>query len=148
MIKHTANRWHLEEDIMLKEYVASYYPGKIDWKAIAENIPGRNIRQCMERWRQYLDPNINNEPFTREEDRKLESLVRQCGKKWVSFKKIFKGRTDISIRNRYNFLQRQKQRAKAKQEKKTQNVKSEIKAEENIFEEMENLCESDFIFLG
>ena len=41
------------------------------WAAIASNLPGRNGKQCRERWHNQLDPSIKRESWTDEEDRIL-----------------------------------------------------------------------------
>lgn len=68
-----------EEDNKLKCLV-SYY-GTKNWYLISELMPGRNARQCKDRWEKYLDPNINFQPFTQEEDRKLLYLHKIIGPK-------------------------------------------------------------------
>ena len=41
------------------------------WAAIASNLPGRNGKQCRERWHNQLDPSIKRDSWTEEEDRIL-----------------------------------------------------------------------------
>ena len=108
----TRNKWTKGEDDMLREYVMRYIPGKINWKQVANGMPGRNKAQCRERWRQYVNPNINNSPFTLEEDMLLESLVRCCGTKWAHFRNYFKDRTDTALKNQYRRLQKVKNETK------------------------------------
>ena len=50
-----------------------------NWKLISEFIPGRNPKQCRERWNLYLKPDINKSPFTEDEDRLLLEKVRELG---------------------------------------------------------------------
>ena len=35
---------------------------------IAEDLPGRNRKQCRERWHNQLDPSIKKDGWTEEED--------------------------------------------------------------------------------
>jgi hypothetical protein len=95
-----------EEDNILKEQVLQM--GEINWNEVAKHIKGRSGRQCRERWINYLRPQINNAPFTPEEDLKLETLVNSLGKKWSLIAQHFPQRTDVSIKNRYIRLQQSK----------------------------------------
>mmetsp|Transcript_41418 Transcript_41418/g.66553 ORF Transcript_41418/g.66553 Transcript_41418/m.66553 type:complete len:266 (-) Transcript_41418:845-1642(-) len=64
--------WTTDEDNVLKQLVALE---KIDnWASVAAKIPGRTAKQCRERWRLNLDPAINHDPFTPEEDKLLLML--------------------------------------------------------------------------
>lgn len=38
-------------------------------------MPGRNARQCKDRWEKYLNPDINFQPFTQEEDRMRKNVT-------------------------------------------------------------------------
>eukprot|EP00518_Triparma_eleuthera_P011641 CAMPEP_0182483662 /NCGR_PEP_ID=MMETSP1319-20130603/41837_1 /TAXON_ID=172717 /ORGANISM="Bolidomonas pacifica, Strain RCC208" /LENGTH=159 /DNA_ID=CAMNT_0024685493 /DNA_START=80 /DNA_END=555 /DNA_ORIENTATION=+ len=48
--------WTPEEDAALFEAVSKY--GECKWKAIADNVPGRNHMQCLQRWKKVLHPSI------------------------------------------------------------------------------------------
>ena len=105
-----------QEDELLRNLVQEY--GENDnWSIIAKKmtITYRNQRQCKERWFNYLSPNINNTPFTHEEDNKLEELYAEYGAKWVQIAKYFPSRTDINIRSRWLVLQRRKKKTESKQ---------------------------------
>eukprot|EP00826_Nyctotherus_ovalis_P006490 TRINITY_DN1154_c0_g1_i30.p1 TRINITY_DN1154_c0_g1~~TRINITY_DN1154_c0_g1_i30.p1 ORF type:complete len:331 (+),score=74.69 TRINITY_DN1154_c0_g1_i30:479-1471(+) len=64
----------------------------------------RTGRQCRERWRNHLDPEINKEKWTDEEDIILLEGKLDYGNKWVELRKKLKGRSENSIKNRYNTL--------------------------------------------
>ena len=82
----------------------------IDWSAIASKIPGRTARQCRERFERFVNPEINRNPWTPEEDELLRQKQNELGNKWALISKFLPGRTDMNIKNRYNQLQRQKLR--------------------------------------
>lgn len=98
-----------EEDDHLRKLVHEY--GENSWSVIAEHMPGRNIRQCKERWGTYLSPSLNNGPYTEQEDALLLRKYEELGAKWVKIAKFFEGRTDTSVKNRFIVLQRKKKSA-------------------------------------
>ena len=89
------------EDKLLLELVKKY--GK-KWDLISKKLPGRNKRQCKDRYQIYLDPKIKTSPWTEEEDQKVLSYYTAIGPKWVTISIIFQNRTDTSIKNRFNIL--------------------------------------------
>ena len=105
---HPKVKFSLEEDFRLRVLVMQY--GDENWNFISSLMKDRNPRQCRERWTKYLSPLNRYEPFTQEEDKFLLLLVQQYGKKWVKISKYFQNRTDVSIKNRWLVLQRQKHR--------------------------------------
>lgn len=123
---HPRSQFSQEEDEKLTNLVNQY--GDDNWEDIASLMKNRNIRQCKERWLNYLSPNVKNCPWTQEEDDLLEKLYLQYGPKWVKISQMIEGRTDINIKNRFLLIQRHKKR-KAKKQKElkcNQNEKKEI----------------------
>ena len=88
-----------EEDANLKRLVALY--GDTSWVQIASNMPGRNIRQCRERWKHYLSCNRAKSPWTEEEDRLLFEKYCEFGPKWTKISRFFNERSDIQIKSRW-----------------------------------------------
>ncbi len=43
--------------------------GAKKWSQIAQQLPGRIGKQCRERWHNHLNPAINKDPWSEEEDR-------------------------------------------------------------------------------
>jgi hypothetical protein len=66
----------------------------------------RNARQCRERWRNYLSPELRTDEWTPEEDLLLEELFSQVGPKWNTIGQHFTSRSDMSLRNRHQVLVR------------------------------------------
>lgn len=78
--------------------------GRGFWVKIAELMPGRTPKQCRERWRYYLSPDINKNDWSEEEDELILQKYEEIGPKWVKMKKFFEGRTDTQLKKRYIFL--------------------------------------------
>lgn len=57
-----------------------------------------------------MDPSIVCKTWTKRDDRLLDAYVAEHGKKWKLLEGFFPGRTEISIKNRYNVLLRRKAR--------------------------------------
>jgi hypothetical protein len=68
----------------------------------------RNPRQCRERFKNYLDPELNREPWTEEEDSLLEEKYREFGAKWNKIGQFFLNRSDNSLRNRWMMIDRRR----------------------------------------
>ncbi|KAK8864047.1 hypothetical protein M9Y10_011741 [Tritrichomonas musculus] len=88
-----------EEDEQLRELVDKY--GINSWDTIAECMPGRNARQCRERWKHYLSSNRGKAPWTEEEDKLLLEKMEELGPKWTKIATFFEDRTDIQIKTRW-----------------------------------------------
>ena len=96
--------WTHEEDQRLTYFV--YWYGTHKWSEIAGQIPGRNGRQCRQRWINFLDPNVNHSKWTDEEDLLLIRQYKELGSKWPKIKNFFKNRTDSQLKARYSHLVR------------------------------------------
>lgn len=98
-----------DEDAQLSELVRLH--GEEDWMTISCLMPGRNPRQCRERWRHYLSPAVSLAPFTPHEDARLLRKYAELGPKWKAIAAFFEGRTDINVKNRWLLLGRRQRRA-------------------------------------
>jgi hypothetical protein len=87
------------EDVTLTRLVSIHGSGQ--WAAIAHLLPGRNARQCRERWRTVLRSGLLNGPWSREEDELLVKLYNEHGPKWSFIAKSFNGRSDANVKNRW-----------------------------------------------
>ena len=103
-LRPSKKMFSLSEDEKLRELVKKN--GLYAWEKIAIQMKTRTARQCKERYIYYLDPNINNEPYTIEEDIKLLNLVKERGTKWASLTDNFDRRSQYSLKNRWMYLQR------------------------------------------
>uniref|UniRef100_A0A7S2RQP0 Uncharacterized protein n=1 Tax=Mucochytrium quahogii TaxID=96639 RepID=A0A7S2RQP0_9STRA len=93
-------RWSEEEDALLRDAVIRHK--EKNWKAIAEEVPGRNHVQCLQRWRKALDPAVVKGHWTPDEDTKLLLLVAENPKNWGHVAKGIPGRTAKQCRERYH----------------------------------------------
>ncbi len=107
--------WSSEEDALLIELVRIH--GE-HWTTIAAQIPERNSKQCHDRWSCHLDPKIDRDPWTEEEDKLLLEKVKEFGPHWSFIEQFFVKDTGVrrpytTLHARWRFLQRAKtQKAK------------------------------------
>lgn len=92
--------WTRQEDEIIINFVREN--GTKNWRKLCDLLPGRIGKQCRERWRNHLDPNINHEPWTSEEDNLLIKYHAQYGNKWVLISSLIPNRSDNAIKNRWN----------------------------------------------
>ena len=100
--EHSKRKFTPEEDEKLAFIVSQC--GESNWKRIAEQMGTRNCRQCRERWKNYLCPNVCKEPWTQEEDELLQEKYKELGSQWSVIAKFFPSRTDVNIKNRWVVL--------------------------------------------
>jgi hypothetical protein len=100
---HPRVKFSGQEDGVLKTLLQAY--GTDNWQEIAKNMPKRNMRQCRDRWVNYLSSEINTSPWTAEEDQLLLSKVQELGAAWKYIATFFKVRTDINVKNRWHLIQ-------------------------------------------
>jgi hypothetical protein len=93
---HPHRRFTVSEDARLQHLVQGC--AVPDWIFIASLMPGRNIRQCRERWLNYLSPEIASAPWTAEEEHCLEQKVFELGTKWQIIAQFLPRRSTNQIR--------------------------------------------------
>ena len=97
--------WNKKEDEAIIELVKKY--GTSNWTIIANEMANmykskhRNGKQCRERWHNHLDPKVNKENWTEEEEKILFNKHLEYGNKWSEISKFLTGRTDNSIKNHF-----------------------------------------------
>jgi hypothetical protein len=71
------------------------------WGGITEILPSRSAKQCRERWNNHLNPTINTEGWSGDEDRFILNFVKIYGTKWSQLAELIPSRTDNAIKNRW-----------------------------------------------
>ncbi|CAF3894484.1 unnamed protein product [Rotaria sp. Silwood2] len=102
----TKGPWTDEEDKKVIELVHDY--GARQWSLIAKELKGRVGKQCRERWHNHLNPAINKNPWTNNENLLLFILHQHFGNKWAEIARYFNGRSDNSIKNHWNSSMKKK----------------------------------------
>ena len=92
-----------EDDFLMRLVLMHKNP---NWNEIAAMMRTRNARQCRERWKNYLNPDLRLDPWTFEEDQLLIQKYSEFGSHWNKISKFFINRSDNSIRNRWQMLVR------------------------------------------
>lgn len=91
-------KWTEEEDKNIIELIKKY---NFDWKLIAAKFKERSLTQIKQRYTNCLDPLINKDKFTEEEDAVLLSQYAVYGPDWKKIAKFFTNRPSNMIKNRY-----------------------------------------------
>ena len=114
-MRRAQNRsWTAQEDDALRACMV-VCPGS--WTRLAElmkeafpSVQPRSGKQCRERWINNLDPNVVTAPWTTTEDETILRFVAQNGSRWKTLERLFVGRTDTALKNRFNSLRRKAER--------------------------------------
>jgi hypothetical protein len=88
-----------DEDEILRNLVTQF--GQSDWGLIAQHFQNRTARQCRERWKHYISPDVVTGDWTEADDQMLRTKVAEYGSRWSVIAQYFQGRTDIGVKNRY-----------------------------------------------
>tara|TARA_B110001452_G_scaffold237342_1_gene217119 strand:- start:2067 stop:2945 length:879 start_codon:yes stop_codon:yes gene_type:complete len=95
--------WSADEDEHLKQLVGEH--GIKSWAVIATRLRARNGKQCRERWRNHLRPQLTKGEWTPEEDQEIWDRVQEMGTKWAQISEQYMpSRTDNDIKNRWNSI--------------------------------------------
>jgi hypothetical protein len=89
-----------EEDAAISDHVSVHGPH--NWGRLAELLPRRTAKQVRERWQNQLAPNVQKAPWSIEEDMYIYQQWKAVGPRWSEMSKALPGRTDNSIKNRFN----------------------------------------------
>ncbi|KAL6889051.1 hypothetical protein ACP4OV_010077 [Aristida adscensionis] len=109
----TAKHWEdadLEKTVMEDEILIQMVNkhGLNNWQTVACAIPERNAVQCRLRWKYSLDPAINREPWSEQEELRLIRAHQIYGNKWRNMVKHFPGRTNHALKEHWRGPMRKK----------------------------------------
>jgi hypothetical protein len=97
-------KWTEREDQILTGNVQKYSTS--NWSLIACALPGRTGKQCRERWTNQLDPSLNRDNWTSQEDAILLFQQKTCGNCWSKISHFLPRRSANAIKNRWCWLTR------------------------------------------
>lgn len=78
--------------------------GARKWDLIAKYIPNRTAKQCRDRYKNYLSPNIFHGEWSNEEDLIILEKIKEIGPQWSTIASILRNRTSNSVKNRAKYL--------------------------------------------
>ncbi|KAH0792654.1 Myb-like DNA-binding domain containing protein [Histomonas meleagridis] len=99
-----------QEDETLKRIVQQH--GEGNWSIIASCMKNRTARQCRERYKNYLSPNIKNDPWSPEEELLLEEKYAELGPRWAKIALYFENRSDVNVKNHWTAMTNRQNREK------------------------------------
>jgi len=106
-------KWSPEEDAKLMSALTTLGHGaEVDWNQVALKVEGRNPKQCKERFRLKLDPELKREEWTAEEDALLLASFDKHNGRWAAIAKDVPGRREDAVKIRFRSLQRQASRVR------------------------------------
>jgi hypothetical protein len=98
------SKWTADEDDALRQSVGLHGLG--NWSLISHDLPGRNGKQCRERWMNQLCPALNKDNWTPQEDAILLQYQRVYGNLWSRIAQFLPGRSPNATKNRWSWLSR------------------------------------------
>ena len=99
------NSWFKEQDCFLVNLVETYGPK--GWRKLgtllSEEFPEnkKSGKQCRERWKYHLSPDISKEERTEEERQTVFHWHQKVANNWSEIARHLPGRTDISVKNMF-----------------------------------------------
>lgn len=72
-----------------------------NWDEAARLLPGRDARQCRDRYNTSLYKDIDHRKWTKEEDRIIIEQFEAIGPKWMQISTYLEGRSGNNVKNRW-----------------------------------------------
>jgi hypothetical protein len=104
MINKEASKTYFSHDdnLRLASLIAMY--GSSNWSFIFRLMINKTKRQCRDRWTNYLNPSLNKNPFSNDENDLLLKKVDELGFQWKEISKYFQNRTEMMVKNKYKIM--------------------------------------------
>ncbi|KAF5178597.1 Myb protein [Thalictrum thalictroides] len=109
-------QWTAEEDSKLIRLMHKHKNSRKLWATVSRSMDGSRLgKQCRERWNNHLKPGIDkNKKWTEDEDRAIVDGHKKYRNRWADIAKAIPGRTEISVKNRWNNTCKRKLSAEGK----------------------------------
>jgi len=101
--------WTAQEDQLVRDLVKEH--GLRKWAFIASCLEGKTQKQVYARWRDYLQPGISCQPWSKQEQKLLVALHMKVGNQWAVLAKMMPGRSPNAIKNRFHATRRKLERS-------------------------------------
>lgn len=98
-----------EEDRRLI-FLVTKESGFVTWGYVARQMPGRNSKQCRERWCNHLDPKVKRGSWLPHEDVIIMNQQKVLGNMWAEIARQLHGRTQNAVKLRWSLLSRRQKR--------------------------------------
>jgi hypothetical protein len=96
------SKFTVAEDALLQSLVAER--PHASWAEIAAMFPDKSVRQVRDRYRNYLNPQLNHFPWSPAEDALLQEKFAIHGPQWSILRQFFINRSDVNIKNRWSTI--------------------------------------------
>jgi hypothetical protein len=102
--------------------------GTSDWIKIAILMENKTLRQCMERWTNYVDPRLKKANWTAEDDAALHAKLAELWTKWKVIMTFFSGRSKNFLKTKYFAMRKAMKGIAIANEKKEASPAQEVRS--------------------
>lgn len=130
----------------------------VNWQFVSQQMGNRSVRQCKERYSNYLDDRVNRSEFTPEENLFILQKVDEIGKKWARISSLMNKRSEVGVKSQYKKLMRRHAtienvltldvdshpgRRKLSEISEKESIQSAVKVDDQVFNELFGELEFD-----
>ena len=124
-----------DDDMLLS--IFQKYPRQ--WSLIGSKM-NRTSRQVKNRYENYLDPNLNTDKWSLEEEILLDMKVKEFGTSWTKIAQFFDNRSAVNIKNHWATMLNRRNKNKYKKSY----LPSELPMYQNLFANQNILTNDNF----